>query len=119
MSKADFIARELLGVMNTQQKKNTADAPMEIGRVTNLNPLTIEVEGLPLYENNLYINKYLLAWDEEVNITTSTNDNHNHTITTIHHPSKLQVGYYVGLYGLEWNKEGKTYQKYLLLNVIN
>lgn len=121
MSKADIIAKDFLNIMDIQQKNNTIDDPMEIGKITSISPLIVEVEGLPLYEGNLYINKYLLDWDETVDIITSANgtDSHTHTITNIHHPSKLQIGYYVGLYGVEWNSVGKTYQKYHLIDVIN
>ena len=98
--------------------KNKIDDPFEIGRVVSLDPLIIEIEGLPLYTNNLYINPYLLSWDESVNVTTSTNDNHSHTIATIHHESKLKVGVSVACYGIEYNDVGKTYQKYTVLGVV-
>jgi hypothetical protein len=107
--------KRFFDVINSEQKDNTVDEPMEIGIVTNLSPLTIEVGGLPLYTSNLYINKYLLAWDENVTITYGDNTSQS----VIHHPSKFQVGYYVGLYGLEWNEAGKTYQKYHVIDIIN
>lgn len=118
MSKADIIAKDLLNSINIELKSNIADEPMEVGKVTSVDPLIVEVGGLPLYETNLYINKYLLAWDEEVNIVTSIDNEHSHTINEIHHLSKLNINDYVCLYGVEWNSMGKTYQKYHLINVI-
>lgn len=98
--------------------KNKIDGPFEIGMVVSENPLVIEIEGLPLYRENLYINHYLLAWDESVNIATSTNNDHSHTIFTIHHDSKLKLGSSVSCYGIEYNEIGKTYQKYVVLEVV-
>jgi ABC-type transport system substrate-binding protein len=121
MGKNDNLAKTLLSCIDTQFQKNQIDDGFEIGTITNIYPLTVEVDGLPLYKDNLYINKYLLEWDETVNIETSVNGNpsHNHIINTIHHPSKLQIGCLVTLYGLEWDSDGKTYQKYCLLNILN
>ncbi|NFS76577.1 DUF2577 domain-containing protein [Clostridium botulinum] len=109
---------EFWNVIDNQQKKNMIDEPFEVGKVTSLDPLVIELEGLPLYKNNLYINPYLLAWDEEVNISTSVNNEHSHNITIIHHYSKLKIGVKVVCYGIEYDKQGKTYQRYWVLEVI-
>lgn len=107
-----------LDVVEGHNKKNKIDDPFEIGTVVAESPLTIEIEGLPLYRENLYINPYLLSWDETVNITTSINENHSHTITTINHSSKLIVGVLVACYGIEYNEVGKTYQKYVVTEVV-
>jgi len=104
--------------IESHSKKNKIDDAFEIGKVTSEGPLTIEIAGLLLYINNIYINPYLLSWDESVNVTTSTNDNHSHTIATIHHESKLKVGVSVACYGIEYNDVGKTYQKYTVLGVV-
>jgi hypothetical protein len=117
-SKHDILGKMLLEAINVQAQKNLIDDGFTIGRVTNLDPLTIDVEGLPLYINNLYINKHLLEWDEQVNIDTSTVDNHSHTITTIHHPSKLEIGNLVSMYGIEYDSSGKSYQRYCVLDVL-
>jgi hypothetical protein len=101
--------------MDTHLEQNTKDEPMEIGQVTSINPFTIKIGDLCLYSSYLYISKYMFAWDENVIITNS--DNTTSTIS-IHHPSKVNVGDYVGLYGLEWNDIGKTYQRYYVLNII-
>ncbi len=111
-------AEIFLGILNTQQEKNTKDEPMEIGKVISLEPLEIEIEGLPLYSNNILINPYLLEWNEEVNITTSIAADHTHNISIIHHPSKLKIGSYVYCYGTEYNDAGKSYQKYIVLEVV-
>jgi hypothetical protein len=116
MGKNDKALKYFFDILGNEIKDNTLDEPMEIGKVTNLSPLTIEVNGLPLYESNLDINKDLLAWDEIVSIAYESNTNQT---ATIHHPSKLQIGNYVALYGMEWNELGKTYQKYQLMYVIN
>lgn len=121
MSKTDVMAKQFYNILSKEFDNNRLDDPMVIGQVENINPLIINIGDLPLYEKNLYINKYLLEWDESVNIVTSTNGgeySHNHTISTIHHPSKLQIGCYVGLYGLEWNDKGKTYQKYHVIDIV-
>lgn len=97
-------------------KKNAVDDAFEIGKVTSLDPLIVEIEGLPLYKSNLYINPYLLSWSEQVNITTSIND--NHTMATINHESRLKVGALVVCYGIEYNEVGKTYQKYVVMEVV-
>ncbi|MBW6408960.1 DUF2577 domain-containing protein [Clostridium weizhouense] len=107
---------EFWNSIDLQQKKNTVEEPFKIAEVTSIDPLVVELEGLPLYKNNLYINPYLLAWYEEVNIITSTNDNHNHTISTIYHYSKLKIGSNVVCYGIEHN--GTEYQRYVVLGVI-
>ncbi|AIY80938.1 hypothetical protein U728_1071 [Clostridium botulinum 202F] len=109
---------EFWNVIDNQQKKNMIDEPFEVGKVTSLDPLVIELEGLPLYRNNLYINPYLLAWDEEVNIKTSINNEHSHTISIIQHHSKLKLGSNVACYGIGYDESGKTYQKYCVLGVI-
>ncbi|MBY6977142.1 DUF2577 domain-containing protein [Clostridium botulinum] len=109
---------EFWNSIDLQQKNNTIDEPFEIGKVTSIDPLVVELEGLPLYKKNLYINPHLLAWDEEVNITTSMNDKHSHTITTIHHRSKLKLGLNVACYGINYDEQVKTYQKYCVLEVL-
>lgn len=111
-------AKIFLDILNKQQEKNTKDEAMEIGKVTSLEPLVIDIEGLPLYSSNILINPYLLAWDEEVNITTSIAADHDHNISIIHHRSKLNIGSYVFMYGTEYNSEGKSYQRYIVLEVI-
>jgi hypothetical protein len=79
------------------------------------------VDGLKLFADNLYINKYLLPWREYCGgLTTVAGDPaHTHGLVYIDHPSKLIVDHSVALYGLEWNTDGKTYQKYCVLAVIN
>jgi hypothetical protein len=118
MSRKDIIGKMFLQAIDTQTQKNLIDDGFTIGKVVTLDPLTIDVEGLPLYRTNLYINPYLLEWDEQVDITTSTVDNHSHTITTIHHPSKLKDGNLVAMYGIEYDSSGKSYQRYCVLNVL-
>lgn len=110
----------LLKIMTKNQEKHTIEDAYTIGKVISVSPLIIDVQGLQLTQNNLEINKYLLEWDEVVNITTSSNDNHTHTISTIHHPSKLNIGDYVSLYGQEPDEKSSkgTYQKYILQYVL-
>lgn len=98
--------------------KNKIDNPFEIGKVISEDPLIIEIEGLPLYRDNLYINPHLLAWEEEVKATTTTVAEHNHQIMIIKHFSKLKVGVHVACYGIDYNDVGKSYQKYVVLEVI-
>lgn len=119
--KNSHYARMLLNVMDAQFQKNQIDDGFIIGTVINLKPLTILVDGLELYEKDLYINKYLLPWREYcTGLTTVDGDPaHTHSFVYIDHPTKFKVGYSVAMYGLEWNSEGKSYQKYCVLDVIN
>ncbi|NFT97979.1 DUF2577 domain-containing protein [Clostridium botulinum] len=109
---------EFWNSIDLQQKKNTVDEPFEVGKVTSLDPLVIPPDGLPLIRNNLSITPYLPALDEEVNIKTSINNEHSHTISIIQHHSKLKLGSNVACYGIGYDESGKTYQKYCVLGVI-
>lgn len=106
-------------IFKKEQDRNTKDEPFIIGRVTSISPLTIQIEDLPLYSKNLRINPYLLEWSETVNITTSTNEGHSHSISTITHPSKIIIGSYVVCYGIEYDSDYNGYKKYAVLEVIN
>lgn len=121
MNKSKSIANALIESMNIQFQKNTIDDGFCIGRVTNLEPFIVSLGDLPLYEDDLYIDKHLLPWREECKglTTVAGSPPHSHGLVYIDHPSKLHLGDYVVLYGLEWNPVGKTYQKYCLLNVLN
>ncbi len=120
-TKADILAKMLLNSMDTQFQKNTIDDGFCMGTVINLEPLIIEVDGLKLYEKDLYINKYLLPWREYCGglTTVAGSPPHQHGMIYIDHPSKFKIGYTVAMYGMEWNLDGKTYQKYCVLSVIN
>ena len=109
-------AKRMIKVMTRNQRKNTLEDAFTKGKIISVNPLIIDVQGLALNENDLDINKYLLAWDEEVIIS----DSYDSYSRTIHHPSKLHVGDYVGLYGLnpDSNTAKGTYQKYILEYVL-
>ena len=69
-----------------------------IGVVKSISPIQILYGELPLNRENLLINRQLLDWTETVECTTSTNNDHSHSITTIKHKSCLQVGDSVLLY---------------------
>ena len=73
----------------------------------------------PLYSKNLRINPYLLEWTETVNISTSTSAGHSHSINTITHPSKLNIGSYVACYGIEYDSKYNEYKRYCVLEVIS
>ena len=49
-----------------------------------------------------------MDWTETVECTTSTEENHSHSVTTIKHKSMLNVGDTVVLYEIEKN----TYYKF-------
>lgn len=119
MNKSKSIANALIQSMNIQFQKNTIDDGFCIGRITNLEPFIVSLGDLPLYEDDLYIDKYLLPWREECTGLTTVANLHTHGIVYIDHPSKLNIGDYVVLYGIEWNPAGKSYQRYCLLNVLN
>ena len=69
-----------------------------IGVVKSISPVQILYGELPLNGENLLINRQLLEWTETVECTTSTNNDHSHTITTIKHKSCLNIGDSVLLY---------------------
>ena len=117
---AKSIGERFVDIMNKNQKKNTIEDACVIGKIVSINPLIIDVNGLQLYKDDLLINKHLLEWEEVVNITTSINKEHSHMITTIHHPSKLNIGDFVSLYGQEPDEvsERGSYQKYILQYVL-
>ena len=75
-----------------------------LGKIVSINPLQINYKNTPLNRNRLLINKHLLDWTETVESTTSTVENHSHSITTINHKSILNVGDTVVLYEIEKNK---------------
>ncbi len=106
--------------VDRQQAKNTKDENMEIGKVINESPLIVKVDGLDLYIKDLYINPHLLEWDEPVHAYTTIAGSppHRHEVLKIHHYNKLKVGVYVQLYGVEWNDKSKTYQRYILSNLL-
>ena len=81
-----------------------------IGVVKSISPIQILYGELPLNRENLLINRQLLDWTETVECTTSTNNDHSHTITTIKPKSCLQVGDSVLLY--------RTGDKYAVLAVV-
>ena len=69
-----------------------------IGVVKSISPIQISYGELPLNRENLLINRQLLDWTETVECTTSTNERHSHTITSIKHKSILNIGDSVLLY---------------------
>ncbi|MEO2601034.1 DUF2577 family protein [Clostridium butyricum] len=116
---AKTIGDEFLDIFDSRQKENMIEDAMSIGTVTNIEPLIIKIDNLDLYENNFTINPYLKEWEEIVNITTSTNNEHSHTISKIVHPSKLKIGTKVFCYGNEYDTNCKSYQHYAILEVIS
>ena len=83
-----------------------------LGKIVSIDPLQINYRNTPLNRNRLLINKHLLDWTETVECTTSTEENHSHSVTTIKHKSMLNAGDTVVLYEIEKNK------KFLVLEVV-
>ena len=81
-----------------------------IGVVKSISPIQISYGELPLNRENLLINRQLLDWTETVESTTSTNNDHSHTITEIKHKSCLNIGDSVLLYRIG--------DKYAVLGVV-
>ena len=81
-----------------------------IGVVKSISHIQILYGELPLNRENLLINRQLLDWTERVESTTSTEDRHSHTITSIKHKSILNVGDSVLLYRIG--------DKYAVLGVV-
>lgn len=100
------------GFINMTREQGSYNNPesIVIGIVKSLSPLQIDYSGLPLNENNLLISRHLLDWTETIEATTSTENEHSHTITEIKHKSILNVGDSVVLYRIQ--------EKYLVLEVI-
>ena len=83
-----------------------------LGKIVSINPLQINYKNTPLNRNRLLISKHLLDWTETVESTTSIEEKHSHSVTTINHKSILNVGDTVVLYEIEKNK------KFLVLEVV-
>ena len=83
-----------------------------LGKIVSIDPLQINYRNTPLNRNRLLINKHLLDYTETVECTTSTEENHSHSVTAIKHKSMLNVGDTVVLYEIEKNK------KFLVLEVV-
>ena len=81
-----------------------------IGVVKSISPIQISYGELPLNRENLLINRQLLDWTEIIESTTSTNNDHSHTITEIKHKSMLNAGDSVLLYRIN--------DKYAVLGVV-
>lgn len=118
MFKINSSVNTFFEIFEKEQAKNTKDEPFAIGKIICIDPLIIQVGELPLYEKNLRINPYLLEWIETINITTSTNEGHSHSIGTIVHQSKLVIDSYVACYGIEYSESSRCYQKYCVLEVL-
>ena len=95
---------------NREDGKYYKSDDIVIGVVKSISPIQISYGELPLNRENLLINRQLLDWTETVECTTSTNNDHSHTITTIKHKSCLQVGDSVLLYRIG--------DKYAVLGVV-
>ena len=95
---------------NRQDGKYYNSDDIVIGVVKSISPIQISYGELPLNRENLLINRQLLDFTETVECTTSTNNDHSHTITTIKHKSCLQVGDSVLLYRIG--------DKYAVLGVV-
>ena len=95
---------------NREDGKYYNSDDIAIGVVKSISPIQISYGELPLNRANLLINRQLLDWTETVECTTSTNNDHSHTITTIKHKSCLNIGDSVLLYRIG--------DKYAVLGVI-
>lgn len=109
---------EFWDYIDKNNKETLAEDAMFIGNIINIQPLQIKIDDLVLGESKLKINPYLKEWTEEVNAHTTENSLHSHSILTITHPSKLKIGKQVFCYGYEYNEDSKSYQKYIILAII-
>ena len=109
---------EFWDYIDKNNKETLAEDAMFIGNIINIQPLQIKIDDLVLGESKLKINPYLKEWTEEVNAHTTENSSHSHSILTITHPSKLKIGKQVFCYGYEYNEDSKSYQKYIILAII-
>ena len=109
---------EFWDYIDKNNKETFAEDAMFIGNIINIQPLQIKIDDLVLGESKLKINPYLKEWTEEVNAHTTENSLHSHSILTITHPSKLKIGKQVFCYGYEYNEDSKSYQKYIMLAII-
>ena len=109
---------EFWDYIDKNNKETLAEDAMFIGNIINIQPLQIKIDDLVLGESKLKINPYLKEWTEEVNAHTTEDSSHSHSILTITHPSKLKIGKQVFCYGYEYNEDSKSYQKYIILAII-
>lgn len=100
------------GINNIMREQGSYSNPesIVIGVIKSVSPIQIDYGGLPLNENNLLINRQLLDWTERIEVTTSENNEHSHTISNIKHKSCLNIGDSVILYRIN--------EKYVMLGVI-
>lgn len=104
--------------IDKNNKETLPEDAMYIGHIINEHPLQIKIDDLVLGESKLKINPYLKEWTEEVNAHTTTTLDHSHSVLSITHPTKLKKGKQVFCYGFEYNEESKSYQRYVVLEVI-
>ena len=115
---AKTIADKFWDEIDNYTNENSIPDAMDTGVIVSENPLRIKIDDLVLGESKLKINPYLKEWTEEVNAHTTENSSHSHSILTITHPSKLKIGKQVFCYGYEYNEDSKSYQKYIILAII-
>ena len=104
---------------NTINRTRIEDA-MYIGIVVNMSPIRIKIGELILEEEDFTINPYLLPWREYCDGLTKEGGypTHTHGMVYLDHPCKFKLGSEVTCYGMNWDDSGKTYQNYLVLEVI-
>ena len=107
-------------LMENSIKSNRIEDAMNIGKVINLSPITIKIGELIIYPKDYTINPYLLPWREYCDGLTEVGGSppHTHGMVYIDHPSKIKFNSLVTCYGIDWDEESKSYQKYLILEVI-
>lgn len=71
----------------------------EIGKIISIEPLQIDLKGLPLFKENLYINSSLLEHTREFNTLSGTAGDGTITISngSIYFKSSLNIGDLVSL----------------------
>ena len=119
MNEIQTLAKKFIDIMDNNNSFNTLEDGFCIGTVTSTYPLIIQVQSLPLYEEDFLIPYYLKEWTEEVYTSNTDMLDRNNTIAYIKHPSKLQLGKKVFLYGIEPdnNNVHGNYQRYVILGV--
>lgn len=113
----------MVDFMKKQCAINTAEEELCLGKVISESPLIIQLNTseMPLYEDDLIISKNLKEYDEPVLYTTNVSGIHSHTISYIHHYSKLTKGTNVILYGINPSEakyaSKSTYQQHIVLGI--
>ena len=105
----------LSDLFKNEMEKILIDDAFKLGTVISLNPFIVQFDDTSFYGDRLIINTRLKEYREPVKVITDDSV----VSKTIVHPSKFSEGCTVACYGIEYNKACNSYQKYVVLEVVD